>query len=51
VTTPETAAPAAPGGGHGLVGMRERFAALGDGSTVSAGRVGGAFVVTGTVAG
>lgn len=43
---------AAPGGtngaaadGHGLAGMRERFAELGDGSSVEAGPVDGSFVV------
>lgn len=36
---------ATPGGGHGLTGMRERFAALGDGSTVHAGADGDRFVV------
>jgi signal transduction histidine kinase len=34
------------GGGHGLPGMRERFAALGDGSSVEAGEHGDRFVVT-----
>jgi signal transduction histidine kinase len=51
IATPLTSAPASPGGGHGLTGMRERFAALGDGSTVTAGPVGGEFVVEGRLAG
>ncbi|MFD1720363.1 sensor histidine kinase [Amnibacterium endophyticum] len=34
-----------PGGGHGLAGMAERFRSLGDGSVVTAGRRGDAFVV------
>lgn len=33
------------GGGQGLIGMRERFAALGDGSSVDAGTQGDRFVV------
>ncbi|PZE77604.1 MULTISPECIES: histidine kinase [unclassified Curtobacterium] len=33
-------------GGHGLVGMRERFAELGDGSAVRADRTAGEFVVS-----
>ncbi|PZF62222.1 hypothetical protein DEI92_01600 [Curtobacterium sp. MCBD17_034] len=33
-------------GGHGLVGMWERFAELGDGSAVRAGRTAGEFVVS-----
>ncbi len=33
------------GGGHGLLGMRERIAELRDGSTLSAGETGGRFVV------
>ncbi|WIB63838.1 MULTISPECIES: histidine kinase [unclassified Curtobacterium] len=33
-------------GGHGLVGMRERFAELGDGSVVRADRTAGEFVVS-----
>jgi signal transduction histidine kinase len=37
--------PPSVGGGQGLAGMRERFAALGDESTVTAGPVGGDFVV------
>jgi signal transduction histidine kinase len=44
---PASRAPS-PGGGHGLLGMRERFAALGDGSTASAGVEGDAFVVEAT---
>jgi signal transduction histidine kinase len=32
-------------GGHGLIGMRERFAELGDGSTIEAERSDGEFVV------
>ena len=34
-----------PGGGQGVVGMRERVAALGDGSTVTAAAQGEDFVV------
>ncbi|TDS80569.1 signal transduction histidine kinase [Amnibacterium kyonggiense] len=41
---PSTPSPS-PGGGHGLTGMTERFASLGDGSAVSAGRRGDRFVV------
>jgi signal transduction histidine kinase len=50
VTNPLPVVPAiaSVGDGHGLVGMRERFASLGDGSSVSAGRDGGAFVVDAT---
>ncbi|MGT2426290.1 sensor histidine kinase [Amnibacterium kyonggiense] len=44
---PASPAPS-PGGGHGLLGMRERFAALGDGSSASAGVEGGSFVVEAT---
>lgn len=36
---------ASGGGRHGLIGMQERFAALGDGSTASAGPDGASFVV------
>ncbi|MBW4042042.1 MAG: two-component sensor histidine kinase [Acidobacteria bacterium] len=36
---------ASVGGGHGLVGMRERFAALADGSRIDAGRRDDRFVV------
>ena len=36
------------GGGHGLLGMEERFAALDDGSTASAGVRGDSFVVEAT---
>lgn len=46
VTNPMPITPApSVGGGHGLAGMRERFAALGDGSTASAGPAADAFVV------
>jgi len=38
-----------PEHGHGLIGMTERFAHLGDGSTVFAGRRGGDFVVEASV--
>ena len=44
---PASRAPS-PGGGHGLLGMRERFAALGDGSAASARVEGGSFVVEAT---
>lgn len=51
ISTPLPAeAPPSPGGGHGLVGMRERFAALGDGSTATAHRVDDRFIVTATIA-
>jgi signal transduction histidine kinase len=41
----QPASSAAVGGGHGLVGMRERIAELHDGSTLSAGETAGRFVV------
>jgi signal transduction histidine kinase len=41
----DATAPATVGGGHGLAGMRERFAALGDGSAAVAGARDGDFVV------
>ncbi|RIX30678.1 two-component sensor histidine kinase [Amnibacterium setariae] len=41
---PETPVPS-PGGGHGLVGMAERFTALDDGSAATAGRRADRFVV------
>ena len=44
---PASPAPS-PGGGHGLLGMRERFAALGDGSAASARIEDGRFVVEAT---
>lgn len=49
VTTDLPATPAGVGSGRGLAGMRERFAELGDASTVSAGPVGAEFVVAASV--
>jgi len=46
---PSSTAPPAPSTGLGLAGMRERFAELGDASTVTAGPADGRFVVTATV--
>jgi len=45
ITNPLGLSRATPGGGHGLVGMRERFAAL-PGGSASAARSGDDFVVT-----
>ena len=46
---PSGTAPPAASTGLGLAGMRERFAELGDASTVTAGPADGRFVVTATV--
>jgi signal transduction histidine kinase len=45
ITNPVGNRAASVGGGHGLVGMRDRFAAL-PGGSATAGAVGGSFVVT-----
>jgi signal transduction histidine kinase len=45
ITNPLGMSAGSPSGGHGLVGMRERFAAL-PGGSASAGSSGGRFVVT-----
>jgi signal transduction histidine kinase len=51
VATPLASSPpeSTSAGGHGLIGMQERFAALGDGSSVAAGPDGQDFVVAGRV--
>jgi signal transduction histidine kinase len=45
ITNRLVAISSAPGGGHGLVGMRDRFAAL-PGGSATAEKSGNAFVVT-----